>query len=269
MLLSISTANLYDLPFERVLSIYKQAGFDYIELAGYWRGGEWAIAQHLKGYAPRDVIRLVKEAGLTISTYHDMGGVVEAGAESIVSDDTWEYLAHYDFPCLVFHTPHMKNADEAWWQAYRQRAIEDLRRVQGKRERIVCIENLPPLPPAYSDYFMPLTDPADLFDFVNEADIFLNLDTTHYAAGGIDISNAARLFGKRVKTIHASDFQNGRQHVRLGEGDLDFASFFGALDYSELHAVCAECAIAHDAADDSLAVESATKARLFLESFLR
>jgi len=269
MLISISTANLYDLPFERVLSIYKRAGYEYIELAGHWRGGEWEIAQHLKGYAPREVIRLVKEAGLKISTYHDMGGVVEAGAESIVSDDTWEYLRHYDFPCLVFHTLHKKNASAAWWQEYRQRAIYDLHRVRSKSGRLVCIENLPPLPSAYSDYFMPLTKPAELLDFVNEADIGLNLDTTHYAAEDIDISEMVRLFGKRVQTVHASDYQNGRQHVHLGEGDLDFASFFEALERSKPHSVCAECAIAHDASDDAVAVASAAQARLFLERFLR
>jgi len=268
MMISISTANLYDIPFERVLAIYKRAGFEHIELAGYWKGGEWEIAQHLKGYEPGDVIRLVKDAGLKISTYHDMGGVVEAGAESIVSDNTWEYLQYYDFPCLVFHTPHMKNADEAWWQAYRQRAIEDLHRVQGTGERIISIENLPPLPPQYSDYFMPLTNPAELLDFVNEANIGLNLDTTHYAVAGVDISDAARLFGKRVKTIHASDYQNGRQHVHLGEGGLDFAAFFGALHREGLHSVCAECAIAHDPLDDDIAVASAAQAREFLERIL-
>ena len=45
MNIAISTANLFFIPFEKALEIYKNAGYEYIELAGYWKGGEWEIAQ--------------------------------------------------------------------------------------------------------------------------------------------------------------------------------------------------------------------------------
>jgi len=85
MNISISTANLYFIPFEKTLELYKRAGYEYIELAGYWRGGEWEMAQHLKDKRPKDVIRLVNDYSLKISSFHDMGGLIEEGAESVIA----------------------------------------------------------------------------------------------------------------------------------------------------------------------------------------
>ena len=41
MLISFATANLYHLPFTSVLSVIRRAGYEYVELDGYWKGGEW------------------------------------------------------------------------------------------------------------------------------------------------------------------------------------------------------------------------------------
>jgi sugar phosphate isomerase/epimerase len=56
MNIAISTAVLNYLPFDNALKIIRKAGYDYIELAGYWKGRDWEIAQHLKGLKPNDVI---------------------------------------------------------------------------------------------------------------------------------------------------------------------------------------------------------------------
>jgi sugar phosphate isomerase/epimerase len=144
MRLSISTANLYMLPFARVLSIYRAAGYRLIELAGYWRGGPWEVAQHLKGVPPADAVKMVRDAGLSIATYHDMGGLIGEGADSAVAPDAYEYLECADIPCVVLHAPHKRGADADWWRAYRKAF---LRGVAPLAERAaVCVENMPPIP---------------------------------------------------------------------------------------------------------------------------
>jgi len=262
MIISISTANLYDVPFEKVLNIYKAAGYEHIELAGYWKGGEWEIGQHLKGIAPKDAISAVQKNGLKISSFHDMGGVIEDGAESIISATTYEYLEYYDFPCLVFHAPHKKGATAAWWAQYKEKAMEDLQAV--KENRLICVENLFEV----ENYFMPLITPLDMLDFANYADVYVNADTTHYAHSKFDIVGAVKTLGNRLKTIHLSDYKKREQHVHLGKGVLDFASFFKTLDLTNIYSVCVECKIKYDPSDDRVAIESAKKAREFVERFV-
>lgn len=77
MLISFATANLYYIPFEKVLDIIKKAGYEYIELDDYWKGSNgWETAQHLKGYSIDNILSLVDNSGLKIASYHDMGGVL-------------------------------------------------------------------------------------------------------------------------------------------------------------------------------------------------
>jgi sugar phosphate isomerase/epimerase len=117
MKLSIASATFYNIPFKETLEIIKKAGFEYIELDIYWKGGDnWEAGQHLKNLKPRDVLKMVKESGLKISSLHDIGGVVYSDNDSLISLDTYEYLEYGvdDIPCVVFHTPHKKTGDIGW-----------------------------------------------------------------------------------------------------------------------------------------------------------
>ena len=263
MNIAISTANLYFIPFKKTLEIYKKAGYEYIELAGYWQGGEWEMAQHLKDVKPKDVIRLVNEYGLKISTFHDMGGIIEKGQESIISPLTYEYLEHYDFPCLVFHTPHKKAVDMHWWEEYKHKTIFDLQKIRGNK--IICLENLFNFE---NSYYVPLISPHEMLEFVSEADIYANIDTTHFAQSEIDIAFAADVLKSKTKTIHLSDYHEGKHHVYLGEGDLDFKQFFDKLDLNQLHAITIECALPHEAGNEELTIRKAKEAREFVERFI-
>jgi hypothetical protein len=76
---SIATANFYFLPFEETLEVITNAGFKYIELDLFWEKGKWAMAQHLKDLEVEEVVRLINQWGLKVSSIHDSGGVVEDG----------------------------------------------------------------------------------------------------------------------------------------------------------------------------------------------
>ena len=256
MLIAMATANFFSIPFEQALAIIQKAGFEYVELDGYWKGGgHWEAAQHLRDIRPQDAVKMVADSGLKIASFHDMGGVIEDGVNSIISPLTYEYLERVDIPCLIFHTPHRKTNDAGWWDTYRQVAGADL--VTIRDGRIVCVENLANFP----GYVVPLLAPEDMRAFVEEAGVYATLDTTHHAQCATDISLAAAVLGKRVKTVHLSDYMNGRSHVFIGDGELDFQAFYSSLDLDALYLSTIECDILSAARDEQAAVDRARQAR--------
>ncbi len=262
MKIAMATANFYQIPFERALGIIRKAGYTYIELDGYWKGGEgWETAQHIKRLKPKEVIAMVQDSGLMIASFHDMGGVIEDGHTSIIHPDTLEYLSIVDIPCVILHTPHSKTADLNWWKSYKKTAADDIRQIA--RGRIVCVENMLPFP----GYMVPLLDPARMLEFCEEANVHCTIDTTHCAQSGVDIVHAAAVLRSKVKTLHLSDYLHPRSHVYLGEGQLDFAGFFKALDLEQLYLATIECAIPWE--DETISIQKAAQAKAFVTDGLQ
>lgn len=243
MHLSVATANLFYRPFEKVLDIIAEAGFQNIELDLFWERKEWAMAQHLRDVPIKQVVRLVERSGLKITSIHDGGGVLEDENSTLgfINPALDQYLnaMGYAPDCLIFHTPHIEGEQDIhWWQH-----ISDQISVQLEKYRKGCthvtIENMPMFP----GYFVPLTSPEELNTFALENGLGVTLDTTHYAEIGVDICDAARIIGGNLRTIHLSDFTQGRRHVFIGEGEMDFAGFFEVVDREQLNAVTLECSL--------------------------
>lgn len=239
--ISVATANLFFLPFEQVLAIIADAGFQDIELDLYWARKEWAMAQHLRNIPIKQVVRLVDRYGLRIRSIHDGGGVLEetSSTSGFINPALDQYLDEMGYApdCLVFHTPHIEGSPGIeWWQQISGEIAGSLEKYRNTCSSIT-IENMP----FFDGYFVPLTTPEALKAFVEENRLSVTLDTTHYAQIGIDIVEAARALGRNVRTIHLSDFKAGKTHVFIGEGDLDFASFCHAIDTQSLNAITLEC----------------------------
>jgi sugar phosphate isomerase/epimerase len=243
MQLSVATANLYMHPFEQVLGIIAEAGFQNIELDLFWARKEWAMAQHLKDVPVKRVIQLVEQAGLRISSIHDGGGVLENEHSTIgfVNPALDQYLSEMDYTpdCLVFHTPHIEgDSGIEWWERFSGKIVRSLEKYR-KACSFVTIENMP----LFEGYFVPLATPEELNAFVAENDLNVTFDTTHYAQMGTDIVEAAKILEGNIKTIHLSDFIAGRTHVFIGEGELDFPGFFDVIDKEHLNAVTLESSL--------------------------
>jgi sugar phosphate isomerase/epimerase len=261
--ISMATANLFHIPFAQALRIIKQSGFVSIELDGYWSGGEnWVAGQHIMGIKPKDVLKMVDDSGLAIASFHDLSGVIEDGANSVIAHSTYEYLDCYDFPCVVVHTPHRKTQDMNWWNGYRQKAMADLQSIS--RGRLVCIENMV----SFEGYVVPLLEPEDMMEFAQDAGIFVNIDTTHYAQCGVDITRAAVILKNRVKTIHLSDFSGGVSHLPPGDGTLDFKGFYSALDIDGLYATTIECNLQPVSADEQRLIETCRRLKETIEAII-
>jgi sugar phosphate isomerase/epimerase len=76
-----------------------------------------------------------------------------------------------------------------------------------------------------------------------------------------------------VKTIHLRDFAEGRRHAFIGEGKLDLATFFAAIDRKSLQAITLECSLSsrnrpQQAMSQQELISRAREARQRLESWL-
>lgn len=67
--IAISTSTFFNLPFNDTLKVIKQAGYEYIELTPYWKGYQWEIAQHLKGFNVQKILSMIDDAGLKYLQY--------------------------------------------------------------------------------------------------------------------------------------------------------------------------------------------------------
>lgn len=252
MNLSIATATFYYAPFDKALELIRNSGFEYIELDIYWRGGDnWEAGQHLKDIRPREVLKMVRESGLTISSLHDIGGVIYDDDDSLISPSVYEYLeyGYDDIPCIVFHTLHKRTENKSWWEKYQAKAGKDL---QSIKDKIICIENMQ----YFDGYQVPLINPVDMLGFAIDNGIYVNIDTTHYALAGIDIVEAANILKSRTKGIHLSDYANNKGHLYPGEGQLNFDKFMRTLDVNILHSLTLECNIPYEESNPDISIKA-------------
>jgi sugar phosphate isomerase/epimerase len=242
--ISVATANLFYLPFEETLEIIAEAGFQAIELDLYWERKDWAMAQHLKGRSISEVVRLIRQSELRVSSIHDGGGVLDNpdSLQGFINPQLSEYVDQLGYApeCIVFHTPHIEgHYGQSWWQTI-SAPIARAASEYGHHGTLITIENMP----SFAGYTIPLLTPPELLDFVSANELGVTLDTTHYAEAGIDIIEAARILRGKIHTIHLSDYTENYRHVFVGDGALDFADFFGQIDFSVLKAITVECVVA-------------------------
>lgn len=243
MITSVATATYYFLPFEQTLEIIAGAGFQTIELDLYWNKGPWGMAAHLKDYRPREIARRVEACGLRVATIHDGGGMLDArqygGYLHPDLRETVEALG-YAPGAVIFHPPCRAGAEnQRWWQARAPKIARQIKAFAGP-DTLVAMENLTP----QEGYYVPICTPRELLDFVARYEVGANLDVTHCAQIGVDFLQAARALGPHLAALHLSDFANGRPHVFLGDGGLNFPAFFRQVDLSGVRFLTLECSAA-------------------------
>ncbi|MBN2240591.1 MAG: sugar phosphate isomerase/epimerase [Dehalococcoidales bacterium] len=243
MKLAVATSTMYYLPFPETLDIISEAGFEYIELDTYSKGGDWETGQHLKDVSPVKAVRMVQERGLNIACLHDMGGVIEEGVPSAIDPVILDYirLTGDETECVTFHPPHIKtDDDEGWWESYQDDYVRELKELSDNC--FICIENIP----LFEEYHVPLTEPEELAAFAIENDLYVTIDTTHFPQNGTDMLLALNILGERVKSVHLSDFADGRSHLFPGEGTQPLKTFIRNLRDYDVRVLTLECSFGKD-----------------------
>jgi sugar phosphate isomerase/epimerase len=243
MLISVATANFYFMPFDETLDIIAEAGFQNIELDLFWEWKQLNMAQHLKDLPISQAIRAIHQSGLTVTSIHDGGGVlpdsqaVSAYINPLLTE-TMQQLG-YSPLYLVFHPPHVDGSPDTDWF---ERISDDISRMLDLYRNTcnyITLENLPLL----NGFCVPLITPAALWAYATQNGLGITVDTTHYAQINVDLLQAARILQGSVRSVHLSDYQAGRTHVFIGEGDLDLNGFLKLVDPSVLEAVTLECSV--------------------------
>jgi sugar phosphate isomerase/epimerase len=243
MNISVATANFYFIPFEETLEIIAEAGFQNIELDLFWEWKQWNMAQHLKNVPVSKTIQSIHRSGLKVTSIHDGGGVLNDhnSTADYVNPQLDEYLdgLGYAPAYMVFHPPHaVGDPGVDWWHNI---SVEILRTLEPYREvcDYITLENMP-----YFDGFtVPLTTPESLRSFAIQNGLGVTVDTTHYAQIGINLIDAVRTLDGCVRSVHLSDYVDGRTHVFIGEGRLDLEGFLRLTDPTALHTVTLECSV--------------------------
>lgn len=150
-----------------------------------------------------------------------------------------------------------------WWERYKCNFEDEIRGLS--KNYIVCFENLP----NFDRYYIPLTNPYDLLQFALKNDIFVNIDTTHYAQNDFNILYSLDILKDRVKTIHLRDFIHKESHVFVGEGELDLKRFIESLNYSQVKSLTFECTIdrTHEMSN-SEAISRLSTPKLYVENII-
>ncbi|MGB8253406.1 MAG: TIM barrel protein, partial [Anaerolineaceae bacterium] len=208
----------------------------------FWERKEWCMAQHLRDIPAKQAVRQIEASGLTITSIHDTGGVLESVDSTMefvdpALDDYLDAMGHTP-DCLVFHTPHVEGtAEDGWFDRISGELVKCLEKY--RKVSPISIENMQ----TFDGYTVPLNTPGPLKSFIDEYGLGVTLDTSHYTQMGIDISQAASVLGSSIKTIHLSDCIMEKRHIFIGDGNLDLPGFLKSIDQAQLNAVNLECTL--------------------------
>lgn len=202
-----------------------------IEVGGWGQGFDYTNEDHLR--RARDILG---EQGIQAYSYHPpFGGrydfsAVDEGLRAMAVDLNIEQLrcaiclgARY----VVMHpSDSVQESDRLYRRRNAGRGLRELTRVAEDLGVALAIENLPP------GYIA--ADVEELMWLVEgcESDAAgVCLDTGHAHLLHQPLSHFVRRIGDKLLTIHWHDNDgSGDQHRLPGEGTIDWADFFGALD---------------------------------------
>lgn len=236
MKIAFSTGSLYTYGLDRVFALARETGFDGIEIMIDRR------------WDTRDVAylhRLQQRHGLPILSLHSPFPLIAVDGwpwdEAVRTQRTVALAEALGVPTIITHVPlrlHVAVIQTTlaqrrlllpmpwrWGQGYRRWLETDLPTLQQASSVTVAIENMP----CYRLGRWRLD--VHHLNRVEEWAQFshLTLDTTHLGTWGLDILAVYEQVANRVIHVHLSNFRDGKEHLRLNDGDLPLGTFLERL----------------------------------------
>jgi sugar phosphate isomerase/epimerase len=236
MKIAFSTGSLYTCSLERTFALIREAGFDGVEIMIDNRWDTRDVA-HLR--------RLQERHNLPILSLHSPFPLIAVDGwpwdEAVRTQRTMALAEALGVPTVVTHLPlrlHIAVVQTTlvqrrlllpmpwrWGQAYERWLKTDLSALQGASSVTVAIENMP------SHCLGRWRLDVHRLNRVEEWAQFphLTLDTTHLGTWGLDILSVYEQVADRVAHVHLSNFRDGKEHLRLDDGNLPLGAFLERL----------------------------------------
>ncbi len=131
-------------------------------------------------------------------------------------------------PLINFHPPNWLFFEIKFWRQLRK--IKDFQAEIGQNEVIITIENMPCLPQFKVNPYL-LSKIDSMVRFMEERNLYLTFDTAHCGSMHTDFLGDFHEFYEsgRMRSIHFSDYGNGREHLLPGHGGLPLTRFLNHL----------------------------------------
>jgi len=131
-------------------------------------------------------------------------------------------------PLINFHPPNWMFFEFKFWRWLKK--INDFQEEIGKNEVLITIENMPCLPQFKLNPYM-LSKVESMIAFMQEHNLYMTFDTAHCGSMHTDFLSDFHEFYDcgRMRSIHFSDYGNGREHLIPGHGALPLTRFLNHL----------------------------------------
>lgn len=239
--LSCSTICFRDQPVDVAIAEVVAAGFSALDLAvipGFCDHFDPVISTPAER---ADFVALVRSSGLAVPTVTAVPGHFNApGAEEgAIVRAARSYLklaALVGAPSLNLHCG-APIGDRHEFHTHALAQARGLKRIAQEAADLHLSINVEA--PHRNGLCRSLEEATVLLDRINEPNVNFLLDVTHVQAGGAHPAEAVHAFGDRLGHIHLRDGKGEEIFFVPGEGDIDFAAFFAALEQAGYNGYCA------------------------------
>lgn len=219
MKLILSAGSLYTLPATVVFEMAREVGFDGMEvIINHDFAGSTYLAhlQELQSILP---VLSLHAPFFEIDGWGNKIGQLQRCAELALKAGV---------PLINFHPPNWLFFELKFWSWLK--TIKDFQAEIGQNDVLITIENMPCLPQFKMNPYM-LSKIDNMVRFMEERNLYLTFDTAHCGSMHTDFLGDFHQFyaSKRMRSIHFSDYGNGREHLLPGHGGLPLTRFLNHL----------------------------------------
>ncbi|MGM9879628.1 MAG: sugar phosphate isomerase/epimerase family protein [Bacilli bacterium] len=246
--LSISTGMFYFMDFERSLRIIKASGIKNIEIAGYWKDGDWEVGQHLRNYQLNDIVKLANKYNLNIISFHDLSGAIYSINDDVITKIGKQVLHNNEIKNIVTHIPYCLENDSNK-NKYKKMICDKYKKMTKNKN--VLIENTSKI----KNYTPILENNHEIKQFCEIVNAFFNLDISHLYENNENILEFINQFKKLIKSVHISGYDIIKGKVVFDDDQCNTLDILNYLDFEELTSITIESKFDKKNASDKYYIE--------------
>lgn len=139
---------------------------------------------------------------------------------------TIEIAKENNIPRVVFHPPYITSLQPSFLNFFWSTSnFQEL----GEGKVLISLENLPIKTKIKLPGF--LNNPDQMRKFMSQRNLYLTLDTAHYASYGLELKEALKIFRGLIKNVHLTNAHHpfSDDHLPPYKGHLELGSFLKEL----------------------------------------